>query len=488
MNFQETTVPIYFESVLKKYNPWWETGEMGPLEPPPFKRPVFERLIKALTVTDQIVSLTGPRRIGKTVLLRQIIEYLIKEGTTPGNITYFALDDPIVDEADPGSVFEMLISGGPGHDGGKTTFVFLDEVQNFPKWEKYLKREYDLNTPRRFVISGSASTPIFRASRESLLGRITDFHLPPFSYSEYVLYKYHERGMELGDVKPLITSGDSLRRDLKPENILELWRDFTEIKWDGSVSDQFRDLLNGYLIDGGFPQVWSIKDPLEKTQYLVDNHIKKVIREDLALAVSLRNADELEKLLYYLFANLGSERNVSNLSQEFNLARQTVSRYLNLLTQTELFFSTSRYSRKPFRGRKGNFKIYLADHSIRNGLLGITDVGNITPEALGYYYENVVYNVLRRWREATEISYYRDQADREIDFVISLGPSSPVPVEVKPGLKLPLDPKKIAPLTYFLNRENLPFGIVVGGNACAFTDKIINIPLVLFLLWFDPFS
>jgi predicted AAA+ superfamily ATPase len=213
-----------------------------------------------------------------------------------------------------------------------------------------------------------------------------------------------------------------------------------------------------------------------------------VIREDLALAVSLRNADELEKLLYYLFANLGAERNVTNLSNDFDLARPTISRYLELLFQTELFFPAYRYSRKPFRGRKGNFKIYLADHSIRNGLLGITDIGDLPSVELGYYFENVVYNVLRRWREATEISYYRDGASREVDFIISLGPAPSVPVEVRPGANLPLDPKKFSHLDYFIDREKLPFGIVVGGNECTVTGKILNIPVELFLLWFDPFS
>lgn len=78
--------------------------------------------------------------------------------------------------------------GGTGH-----WYFFLDEIQRLPKWELHLKKHYDLKYPIRFVVSGSASSPIFRSSQESLLGRVKDRHLLPFGFREYCQYHLRDR-------------------------------------------------------------------------------------------------------------------------------------------------------------------------------------------------------------------------------------------------------------------------------------------------------
>lgn len=78
-----------------------------------------------------------------------------------------------------------------GHPG--LTYLFLDEIQRLDRWELYIKKYYDLKYPVRFVLSGSASSPIFKKSRESLLGRVKDYHLPPFSFREFLLCRWRDR-------------------------------------------------------------------------------------------------------------------------------------------------------------------------------------------------------------------------------------------------------------------------------------------------------
>ncbi|MDI6688693.1 MAG: AAA family ATPase, partial [Desulfobacterales bacterium] len=97
------------------------------------------------------------------------------------------------------------------------------------KWELYLKKYYDLKFSIRFIVSGSASSPIFRSSQESLLGRIKDRHLLPFSFREFCLFRLREqsgfasvlshyknlRAMLMdGDGPGVVVRMESLKKDL----------------------------------------------------------------------------------------------------------------------------------------------------------------------------------------------------------------------------------------------------------------------------------
>ena len=186
-----------FERLLKPYNPWWEIEKRDSwhFELPKFNRPIVSEIIDDLDFIPQIISITGPRRVGKTTALYQSILKLIAEKSiNPDYITYFSFDDPEVfsSEETQRIVFEELIKFCTNKLKDENIFyLFLDEIQRLPKWELYLKKYYDLKSPIRFIISGSASSPIFRSSQETLLGRIKDRHLLPFSFKEYCLFKLH---------------------------------------------------------------------------------------------------------------------------------------------------------------------------------------------------------------------------------------------------------------------------------------------------------
>ncbi len=81
-------------TLLQPYNPWVEQGDKGLREVPEFTRPVFHDLIGDVQKLRQILSITGPRRVGKSTLLRQLVRHNLRQGYPSELLIYYSLDDP----------------------------------------------------------------------------------------------------------------------------------------------------------------------------------------------------------------------------------------------------------------------------------------------------------------------------------------------------------------------------------------------------------
>ena len=177
--------------ILHAHNLWWTESAQTFAALPEFRRDVFDDLYADVRQLPQMVSVTGPPRVGKSTLLQQCIQQLTKDAPDPEaqarRIVYFSMQAPGLEI--PGfnqeKFFNELVAAAVQASKGGQTYSFLDEIQRFPRWELYSKKFYDLKTPVRFVVSGSASAPIFKKSRESLLGRLKNFHVLPFSLREW---------------------------------------------------------------------------------------------------------------------------------------------------------------------------------------------------------------------------------------------------------------------------------------------------------------
>ena len=162
--------------LLAPYNPWWKATTDWRSNLPGYQRPIVDELLADIRDLPQVISITGPRRVGKTTAVRQAVGLLLDRGLASESILYFSFDDPALfasPELQRG-IFDDLVTLFKGRT--PPVYFFLDEIQRLPRWELFIKKYYDLKTPIRFVISGSASSPIFRSSQESLLGRIKDRH------------------------------------------------------------------------------------------------------------------------------------------------------------------------------------------------------------------------------------------------------------------------------------------------------------------------
>ena len=412
---------------VKPFSPWLIGQEQGLSQLPSFRRDAFEAIFSDVTSLPQMVSVTGPRRVGKTTLLRQCIQQLIAESPDPvaqsQRILYFSMDDPALDL--PGvsrdQFFNELVAAAVESANTGATYLFLDEIQRFPRWELYLKKYYDLKTPVKFVVSGSAASPIFKKSRESLLGRIKDFHVLPFSYREW---RYLVVGDIVGSTLWILGNG---MRERSLQGMIEMLNSFID-HFNTYFIDQSQ--VTRFLFDGGFPEVWQLPTPEAKQTYLYQNQVERVIFEDLLVAAEFRKPEMLRRFYLGLLKDPGRENNIAQVSKALELDRRTVESYFPLLEATDLVWRLHKHTSTKATPKAGNFKTYLVDLAVRNAVMKLTQEQMAQDAALmGHYAENVVANHLRRWPGLVELGYWR-QASEEIDFIVDLG-ASQIAVEVK---------------------------------------------------------
>lgn len=470
---------IKLETILTPYNHWWKDGTV---KTEIFKRPIFNKIYKDLLSLKQIISITGPRRVGKTTLLKQIIQSLINDGhVKPNQIIYFSFDDPLLSESQMREhFFDEMIRWADITHKSEAVYFFLDEIQRFDRWELYLKKYYDLGFPVKFVVSGSASSPIFRKSRESLLGRIKDNHILPFSFKEFVYFHKANDGKVLDFVNRAHAFGYKLQREMAVD-----WKEFQSesgpLNVPREIFDELIVQLNRYFIEGGFPEAWEIEDIVAKQEYLFDNQVQKVIFEDLVIATEFRKPEKIKSYYLSLIEQPGQEINIEKASQKVGVSRPMLEKYLPLLEMTDLVKTLPRFSKRPLKFRRGSVKCYLLDLALRNAILKLNEDLLTDSTTMGFYAENLVFNSLRQFEGAIELSYYKD-AKRELDFVVHVGGKRYLPVEVK--YRDTMD--DLGSIKYFIDAFDQQFGIVVTKDFVKTQDekRLLFIPLSIFLLFF----
>ena len=172
---------------LRLQNLVWDTGKVDITESI-IQRGLFDDL-KYKLEEKRIISIIGLRRVGKTTLLKLMIEYLLKD-MDPERICYFSFD--LVVEEDPRrliKIFSEEIIKEPYLRYEDKVYFFFDEIQKVEDWGDQLKSIQDKDVSVKFVITGSSSMNITKGAGESLVGRTEMNRLDPFSFKEYLRYE-----------------------------------------------------------------------------------------------------------------------------------------------------------------------------------------------------------------------------------------------------------------------------------------------------------
>jgi predicted AAA+ superfamily ATPase len=441
-------------------------------ELPDYQRPIVAEVLADLADIPQVISITGPRRVGKSTAVKHVIRYLIdKQQIDPQRILYFSFDDPEIfaSEEVQRIIFDLIVGRIKSPD--KINYFFLDEIQRLPRWELSIKKHYDLRQPIRFIVSGSASSPIFRKSQESLLGRVKDRHLLPFSFREYCQYRLRNDksfSQILADhkIRPFLLSEDS-------QGIMKcVMRLHDELK---PLHNQISRAVIDYCREGGFPEVWGLPDHVRKIEYLMEQQVRKVLYEDLMTLTQYRKPENVLRFFVYLLANPGTEINTTKIASEAGVERRVVEDNLPRLEITDLIMRIQKFTHKPLRVRQGNIKCYPVDMALRNAVLKTWTIPDAT--MMGLYAENLVVRELIGWSEKVEVSYFREK-NREVDFIVTYGGNKYLPVEVKGGNAT----NRFVGLELFMNRYNLDFGVVITRDRTPRMEKFLYMPLRYFLL------
>ncbi len=363
------------KEVLYDWNPWW-TDKESIHKLAGVKRVDYLTQLKRYLDMPHVVTIVGIRRCGKSTLMYQLIEHLLKE-RDPHEILYVNLDDERLIGYE--NVLEDVLKAYKRETGAAASYVFLDEIQNVDGWEKWVKRHYDSKDGIKFVVSGSSSSLVSSDYSTLLTGRNMTVKVYPLSFKEYMDFVGFE-----------YTSGD----------IKETWA--RNRKAEGSILHH----LDDYMKIGGFPEaVLGIG-----SQEMLGEYFRDILYRDVLLRLSVRNPAKMESLGIYAMRNISNLLSYRRISNAAGLSVDTVKEYLRCLEGSFLLFNTKHQTYSTTEGLREHrpIKIYATDVGLANSL-------NMEPmRNRGRVAENIA--ALELKRRYGSIYYWKE--NREVDIVI----------------------------------------------------------------------
>jgi predicted AAA+ superfamily ATPase len=428
---------------LKRLNPWWAgTGlddEVTQMRPRAYLEPVSQLLLE--TKLRRAVVLLGPRRVGKTILIRHIIMSLLKDGVAAQRITFVEMDHPLLHGKTLEALVQLIEQTAP--EGNGLRYLFFDEIQSHKDWEKYLKSLVDHRHDLRILVSGSAAAALKRQSTESGAGRFTDFLLPPLTFSEYLLLRSEQAAI------------------YEKEPGLYVLEDIE------NLNRQFVDYVNF----GAYPELaLSAVVRLDPERFVKSDIVDKVLLRDLPQLYGIQDIQELNSLFTLLAFNTAEEVSFEQLSQRSGVGKVTIQRYIEYLEAAFLIKRVFRVDQDGKRyQRERNFKVYLTNSAMYTGLFGPRKPDE--PE-FGHLVETALF--AQRFHEDARLNYARwGTNDYEVDLVESSPALKPVTaLEIKWSDKCVDNPGLLKGLIRFSGRNRLP--LVWATSRSKFGKNILE--------------
>lgn len=390
---------------LLESNPWWQNRQ-APAEFNWLKREVFGELKTYLNL-KQMISLIGLRRVGKTVLLKQAIGWLMKEKkVSPKNICFISFEENSLElsaqtlEQAIYAYLELNFQAGL-NDIKQKIYIFIDEIQYIKQWPGVLKRIYDLNSKFKFIVSGSSAIFIKTKTRESLAGRIFDIHIYPLLFKEYLGLKKENYDLPMLN---LLKISPQILNELKIKYKLKL-----------AVLDK---LYQQYLLSGQFPEMINFT-PRQAFEYINNTILNKLLKYDLPLLRDINQPFKLKTILDLLIYETGSIIAFQNIAAETVLAQATAESYINYLAEAFLISVLDNYS-KSLRPKKRRLKkVYIASTNFIAAIQPLVNQDILAQPFQGHLIETDVFNKLNSLaqKENLFLSFWRKKS-AEADFVL----------------------------------------------------------------------
>lgn len=459
--------------VLSQYNPWWHQEAIPDLSS--WTRAVFQDLLHWIKYppAPRALLISGARQIGKTTLLLQAIDALIKEGVPPTDILYATFDHPLIKLAGVDQVLEAWREREPKI--GDREYVFLDEGQFIPNWGTWVKHQVDFSKKRRIVFTGSA-IPLMTETEESGVGRWHTIRLTTLSFYEYLQLKKVQL--------PTLPQVKSLKE-------LFSWPQ-AKFYQTAKLLESYIGHFHEYLVRGGFPQVAQIENIHQAQRLLREDMVNKVLNRDMTALFGIRRVIELEQTFLYLCMHDSSLLDMTNLCANLELKRPTVQNFINALEATHLIYRLPPYG----YGKdilRAKYKVYLADPAIASAVLLRGKSVLDDPAKLGIATETAVFKHLYTcyYQLSVRFSYWRGNKNREVDLIAEIGEEI-IPFEIKyraqhtgaadlQGL-LELCQTKSIERAYVVTKSLSDFGLIENlPNNCP--TRIMKIPAALLCYW-----
>jgi uncharacterized protein len=381
------------------------------------------------------VVVSGMRRVGKSTLLKQIIDKFY------GDKSFYFIDfedERLVDFElnDFNNLKEVFIELY-----GKCNTFFFDEIQNVENWQRFVRRLF--NSGSKVFLTGSNASLLEREISTKLTGRYLHIELLPFSFAEYLKMK----GVQLTN-----------KWYMKTEKRAEI-----------------NALFNKYLVEGGMPEFVKYEKP-----DILERLYKDVIFRDIVVRYHIKNVKSLRELALYIFSNAGSLFTFSSLKRATNIGNvNSVKEYLSYLEESFLVFVIKGYNYSLKNQNLNPKKVYVIDNGLRNNI-GFSFSAN-----RGQYLENLVFLELKRREE--EIFYYKTGNEKEIDFYVRRKKGNPLLIQVSTSLQdKKVEKREISAIIEGMKELKLKESTIITENDEKNIDisngKIKVIPIAKWLL------
>lgn len=457
--------------VLRGFNPWWE--RKSPIVPE-FRRTAFDECRRYLghPTLARAILLSGPRRVGKTTVLIQIVDDAIKAGREPKSILYASMDHPMLKHVSLRKILSLYHRDIFPED--RSVLLLLDEIQYSPDWQTEVKLLVDLRPQYRILATGSSSSQHRRGLTESGVGRWVTIRIPTLSFYEYVDFVMMLDGKKAPTFPVALRAGDPFGIMLdKPMEISARLR-------------PFRPLFQRYLLTGGFPERSGLEDLSLFQRLIRDDIVGLVLKKDIPSLFSMRKPSDLEKLFVYLCMHSGGILEHNTCARELGISTPTVDHYLMFLEHAHLLYRLGPAEIGGKKSLKARNKYYLVDAALRNAVLLHGEEIFSRPEEMGKIVETAVLRHLHAfyYRDHPELAYWRDPAtDKEVDMIVR-SPKYIIPVEVKYREHAEAEPKGglltycrreggRVERAYLVTKNDEDFGVVEQSDVPA---KIIKVP------------
>lgn len=299
---------------------------------------------------DLIKVITGMRRTGKSTIIAQIIEMLIKNGVTEEQILTYDFEsrkDSHYENSD--ELYDNIVAK---IQGGRHTYIFLDEIQNIDDWHKCL-RALLTDMDADIFVTGSSSKMLSGEMASKLAGRYVELQVLPFSFSEII--------------------------------------DYYRIN---NITFEKTELFKQYVQYGGMPLIVTGEYNRMTTDSILNAMYDSVVINDIAGRKEIRNTNTLKEVLLYAMSETGHLVNSSNIRNYLKSQgkKASVDSILEYLSAAEDAMFLTKILRKDIRGKdllKIDCKYYLTDWGPREskGLNNSASIDQIL--------ENIVCNELK---------------------------------------------------------------------------------------------
>jgi hypothetical protein len=364
--------------ILVDWNYWGNFRER------PRNRPGYLAKMEQLFSGKTAMVLLGVRRSGKSSLIYLFLNHGFEKKQFEAKDTLLVnFEDPRfhlpLTSADLFKIYEIYLK----HCDPQQPIVVLDEVQNVEAWEKFVR--YLLEAKKtRVIVTGSSSKTLGREISTVLTGRHVDIEVFPLSFHEYLSFRELDVSGEMDIAKHRVA---------------------------------IRRYFDEYLHWGGFPEVMLSETEVRKRELLL-RYFDDILIKDVVKRFGIKEIEKLEQMANLLIANVATLQSLNKLKDRLGISLNTVERFLSYLETARMFGAVKKFDYSAGGQIRSVSKVYVVD-------LGLYAVkGFKFSENYGRLAENLVaVELFRRhaFNSLLEIYYWKDQQQREVDFVVKAG-------------------------------------------------------------------